>query len=308
MINKNLIILCYHGVSNCKRNFGIENFSGKHIFSKVFDDQLKFLKRKKCNFLKLDDVVKNIKEGITFKKNSICITFDDGFKNNFDVAVPILKKLKIPAIFFLCPKNIDMQKMFWVDKIENCINLTKKIKIKIKIRNKQKVFLLNNNKNKIECVNKLKDLCKKEKVEFKNKLINELIKKSGVRPSIRFAKNYQIAKWLQIKKTLKSNLFDIGGHSLEHDIYTKLNKKKIISNVRQTINIIKKKLGYKVRYFSYPEGQTDHYNKFVIEILKRNKITCCPTAIDGKNNHLDNLFHLKRIMVGFNNIKLPKLN
>ena len=31
MINKNLIILCYHGVSNCKRNFGIENFSGKHI-------------------------------------------------------------------------------------------------------------------------------------------------------------------------------------------------------------------------------------------------------------------------------------
>ena len=40
------------------------------------------------------------------------------------------KKLNIPAIFFLCPKNIDKQQMFWVDKIEACINLTSKKKLK----------------------------------------------------------------------------------------------------------------------------------------------------------------------------------
>ena len=49
------------------------------------------------------------------------------FENNFTIAAPILKRLN-SLFFFLCPKNIDKQQMFWVDKIEACINLTSKKK------------------------------------------------------------------------------------------------------------------------------------------------------------------------------------
>ena len=100
MIKKNLIILCYHGVIDDKKKNGIENYSGKHILKKEFTKQLKFLKKKNCKFLSLDKVVENIKKKIPFEKNSFCVTFDDGFENNFTIAAPILKRLNIPAIFF----------------------------------------------------------------------------------------------------------------------------------------------------------------------------------------------------------------
>ena len=306
MIKKNLIILCYHGVIDDKKKNGIENYSGKHILKKEFTKQLKFLKKKNCEFLSLDKVVENIKKKITFKKNSFCITFDDGFENNFTIAAPILKKLNIPAIFFLCPKNIDKQQMFWVDKIEACINLTSKKKIKIKSLNNNN-YNIETDKKKIEIIKKIKNFCKNNKNHFKNNLISELIKETKIKPSFKSGNTYKVAKWISIRKTLKSKLFTIGGHSLEHDIFTMVSKKNIKKNISETIKILSKKTNQKIKYFSYPEGQKKHYNNYVIKILKKNKIVCCPSAINGKNSHLENLFHLKRTMVGFNNIKLPKL-
>ena len=244
---------------------------------------------------------------ISFKKNTFCVTFDDGFENNFTVAVPVLKRLNIPAIFFLCPNNIDKQDMFWVDKIEACINLTSKKKIKIKFLG-NKNYNIETNKKKIEVINKIKKFCKNNKSHTKNNLILRLIKETKIKPSFKSGNTYKVAKWKMIKKTLKSKLFTIGGHSLEHDIFTMVSKNKVKKNISETIKILSKKTSQKVKYFSYPEGQKKHYNNYVIKILKKNKIICCPSAINGKNCHLDNLFHLKRTMVGFNNIKLPELS
>ena len=86
-------ILCYHGVSKYK-NFGLVNFSKKHISKNEFYQQIKYAK-KNCNILSIKQVYLHLKKKIPFKKNSVCISFDDGFKNNFDVAVPILRKFKV---------------------------------------------------------------------------------------------------------------------------------------------------------------------------------------------------------------------
>ena len=59
-------------------------------------------------------------------------------------------------------------------------------------------------------------------------------------------------------------------------------------------------------HYSYPEGQSDHYNDDVINILRDNGVKCCPSAVHGINSEEDDLFHLKRIMVGFGEIEFPK--
>ena len=40
----------------------------------------------------------------------------------------VLDELKIPAVFYVCSGMIDGKEMFWVDKIEDCINRSKKTK------------------------------------------------------------------------------------------------------------------------------------------------------------------------------------
>src|SRR5687768_5357087 len=43
----------------------------------------------------------------------VALTFDDGLRNNIAVAYPILRKLEIPATFFVCPGLIDRGAWLW---------------------------------------------------------------------------------------------------------------------------------------------------------------------------------------------------
>ena len=61
----------------------------------------------------------------------------------------------------------------------------------------------------------------------------------------------------------------------------------------------------KVEHFSYPEGQEHHFNNEVIAALKKENIICSPSAVYGYNDFSEDLFHLKRIMVGFDGAVFP---
>src|ERR1043165_2230923 len=43
----------------------------------------------------------------------VALTFDDGLRNNVDVAYPILQKLGLTATFFVCPGLIERGQWLW---------------------------------------------------------------------------------------------------------------------------------------------------------------------------------------------------
>ncbi len=63
-------------------------------------------------------VVLPLREGVTRLRSgtlparSVCITFDDGYANNFTVALPILRKRALPATVFVAPAYLDGGCMF----------------------------------------------------------------------------------------------------------------------------------------------------------------------------------------------------
>jgi len=56
----------------------------------------------------------DILNGLDTTQNYIMITFDDGYYNNTH-ALPVLRKYKIPAVFFISTSNIQDNKCFWWD-------------------------------------------------------------------------------------------------------------------------------------------------------------------------------------------------
>jgi len=92
--SKKVSILMYHSVSdNDNRFFAVSE--------KNFEKQVKFLSDKNFSIISADallDILKNKKE---VKEKTICLTFDDGYKNNYSVVFPILKKYNFPAMIFL---------------------------------------------------------------------------------------------------------------------------------------------------------------------------------------------------------------
>jgi len=71
-----------------------------------FERQMRYLKNKGFSVIGLDELAEGIKNRRRFAHNTVVITIDDGYKNNFTYAYPILKKYGFPAIIFLITNNI----------------------------------------------------------------------------------------------------------------------------------------------------------------------------------------------------------
>lgn len=296
-----LTVLLYHGVTVNEQS-GIVNFSGKHINAKLFEDQISFIK-KNCCILSMDDVVEIYNSGKIWPKNSVAITFDDGFQNNYLNAVPILDMFDVPATFYICAGMINTNLMFWVDIIEDCINRTK-IKILKTSINGLTLFKLKSLEDKIHAIDEIKRYCKSSSSDKKRIIIEELIDETSIKPSVEASTDYKMMTWEELRNLNKNRLFTVGGHTLYHDIMTSLNIDKVKEDTDATLALIDFNLNQKTFHYSYPEGQSNHYNKDIISILINKGIVCSPSAIDGFNFNED-LFNLKRIMPNFMKRQFP---
>jgi Polysaccharide deacetylase len=65
-----------------------------------FRAQLQFL-RKYFDLPPLDEVVAAVSAGAELKRPTALITFDDGYRDNYELAFPVLKECGVPAVFFI---------------------------------------------------------------------------------------------------------------------------------------------------------------------------------------------------------------
>jgi len=72
-----------------------------------FEKQMRYLKNKHYNVISFGELVDGIKNRRSFARNTVVITIDDGYKNNFTYAYPILKKYGFPAVIFLITNSIE---------------------------------------------------------------------------------------------------------------------------------------------------------------------------------------------------------
>lgn len=77
-----------------------------------FGKQMRYLNEKHYNVVSFDELIEGIKNKRKFPHNTVVITIDDGYENNFTYAYPILKKYGFPAIIFLITNNIGVNKHY----------------------------------------------------------------------------------------------------------------------------------------------------------------------------------------------------
>jgi len=76
------------------------------VSSRTLERQMKFLRCHNYNVIRLKELVGLIKENKKIPAKTVVITFDDGSKDNYTRAFPILKKYRIPATMFVIVDEI----------------------------------------------------------------------------------------------------------------------------------------------------------------------------------------------------------
>lgn len=287
-------IFLFHGVIK-KNNFGIRNYNGKHILENDFYKFLKKIKQE-AEILPIENVIYNFEKKNSKTKKKCIITFDDGFENNYSVAMPILDDLKIPATFYFSTDFIENNSMSWIDKIEYCIENT--LQESIKLPWAKKKFLIKTSFTKIKLLDYLRKKIKKDLNFNFNAFVTYMFNECKMKEIESL--NTEIDKkitWSQVNKIKTNKLFTVGGHGHEHFSFKSLSFKKFKEQIDKSFRLFERKINLKLKHYSYPEGQKIDFDKKISKYLKNKKILCCPSAIPGFNFKNTSLFELKRIPI-----------
>ncbi len=113
-MQRKAVILMYHQVSEKKADPW-----QLAVTPENFQMQLDILAAH-FNVLPLHQLVDDVRRG-KLQKNSVAITFDDGFEDNYTSAAPILDWFKLPATFYITSSAIRTQRLFWWDELQTLI-------------------------------------------------------------------------------------------------------------------------------------------------------------------------------------------
>lgn len=109
-LNYCLPILMYHMV-----NPGADTRAKLVVSQSVFERQMRFLKEHHYNVITMEEIAEIIKQKKKFPARAIAITLDDGYKDVYTYAFPILKKYSLPAAIFIIVEEIGRKndKLAW---------------------------------------------------------------------------------------------------------------------------------------------------------------------------------------------------
>ncbi len=108
-------ILCYHGVTQRSVRSAQDPF-GLHVRQDRFESQLDHLRRH-YRIISLQEYLTARRQGRPLPHYAIVLTFDDGFRNFFTTAAPLLIKWNMPAtIFIITDRTGDDQEAIPLDR------------------------------------------------------------------------------------------------------------------------------------------------------------------------------------------------
>lgn len=80
------------------------------ITPELFEEHIKTLSENGYTGVMINDLVEYVEKGIPLPEKPICITFDDGYLSNYELAFPILKKYNMKATIFVIGSSIGKDK------------------------------------------------------------------------------------------------------------------------------------------------------------------------------------------------------
>jgi peptidoglycan/xylan/chitin deacetylase (PgdA/CDA1 family) len=220
-----------------------------------------------------------------FGKKNIVFTFDDGYLNNHLIVMPILNRFNIKGLFFVPLVKDEKSEPFWVDKIMYLLSYCKpglysfgEISFQLTDSNRRHNFsllydyILNNYSQKNKIIAITDDYLKY--CNFINNKYYEL--------------RFSFMDCNAISE-MKDSGHEIGFHSVNHDIYSKLSKEDIL----EELTLCKPKLNFfKVKSFAFPFGGDLEINLRFIKILKQFNIINVYSNVNKRDNPIISRFSL----------------
>ena len=121
-----LVVLTYHRIAEPEKNLFYDPVISATPES--FHAQITWL-RNRARLITLDTLIDQVERGSPWSEPVTLLTFDDGYRDNFDLAVPILREQQVPATFFIPSAFLESPRLPWWDHVAYAIKQTNASKL-----------------------------------------------------------------------------------------------------------------------------------------------------------------------------------
>lgn len=267
------------------------------ISKDAFEEHLRILK-KDFEVLTFSDYINACNNNIKFCKPIAIITIDDGYYDFYEIAYPLLKKYSLPATVFITTRFIDGEIWFWWDKIKY---LLKYAKVEAVIFEYKGSSFKISNMARNDVMNSWNTLCNYCQTRHPGE-IEEFVKQLAVLTNLEIPQNppdeYKAMSWEDVGEVPKNEI-EIGSHTLNHYILTRLDDKVLEEEVGRSKKVIEERLGTKVSSFAYPNGMSGDYDKRVIEMVKDSGYTGAAVVVNNDHSSIFDRFQINRISASY---------
>lgn len=231
--------------------------------------------------------------------DTVVLTFDDGYRDNHDVLLPILRKHDATATIYVQTGPMKgklnwLHHYFWVLHAHGPHRLGELLADEID-RPHLKQDLRNLPVDPVAAEYEMKRLMKYEIThEDRDRILARIFEEQG-------GDGQQLAREVYLGpdecRALDEAGVELGAHTVNHLILSSLDPTKQRLEIEGSLRDLESWLGHGVGTFAYPYGREWDYDEHTLEILEELGFECALTAMPGLNERETPRYELKRMAV-----------
>lgn len=239
---RKLLILTYHRVLERHDDFVDE------ITMDVFETHVKILSEE-FSVLRLDDAAELLSKR-RLPPGAVCITFDDGYADNFDIALPVLRKYGVPATFFIASGYLDGGIM-WNDVVRESCRRSSDSSFLRYLESQGKPGAESTQFARIGLMHEMIKSLKYRGASERDELAGEFRSELAVVPSDGLMmSSAQVAE-------LATCGMEIGAHTVNHPILKNVSSQEARCEIEESRTHLQNIIGGNVSSFAFPNGRPE---------------------------------------------------
>jgi peptidoglycan/xylan/chitin deacetylase (PgdA/CDA1 family) len=255
----------------------------------AFRAQMELLARDYCP-VGLDHAVKHLRDGEGMPKRSVIVTFDDGYADNHEVAMPILNHFAVPATFYVTVDCVEKKRLPWPSRLRFAFRTTKRASWTDPLA---RTWSLTPPHHGDEAFLAACDQCcglsGTAQEEFIRRVEQEL------QACLPGQSGSLMMSYEQLRE-LAGHGHTVGSHTMTHPNMAQLKEDDAYRELAESKQRLESQLGAPVQHFSYPcPALSPHWSERTVQQSRVLGYNTAVTTNSGLTRHGDNLLCLKRL-------------
>lgn len=211
----------------------------------VFDAEMAFCKRH-FDIVSCDDVAAALDDGPRLPRRPLVVTFDDGYRDNYEQAFPILRRHGLTATFCIAVDYADSDRLFWWDQVACSVHLND--------AHLPRATRLATIRRVLRTLKAMPD----------GERLAEVTEYAARIPAATAqAIGRQTMTWDEIRALVAGGM-TIASHSMSHPILSRVDDPRALDHeLRESKRVLERETGRPVAVFSYPVGGAGAINDIV---------------------------------------------